>query len=279
MGSSPGFGSTPCDLPRRTRKGTKNTKIFRAFRSFRAFRGHALFRLAFATAPPVPGLTSPQRVTRRLILQKARRHPCSLGSIGLRLLVGIRFQVLFHSPHRGSFHLSLTVLVRYRSSRVFSLGRWTSLLPTGLACPVVLRIGSPGVHPLSHTGLSPSMAGLSSTFLLEDGFLTPWRPRSAPHYRPATPILQRLRPLAQDGFGLFPFRSPLLGESRLISLPRGTKMFQFPRFPPSGLWIQPAVPGHSPRWVSPFGHPRINACWRLPEAYRSQPRPSSALDA
>jgi hypothetical protein len=28
----------------------------------------------------------------------------------LRLLVSIRFQVLFHSPHRGAFHLSLTVL-------------------------------------------------------------------------------------------------------------------------------------------------------------------------
>ena len=33
----------------------------------------------------------------------------------LRLLVGIRFQVLFHSPYRGAFHLSLTVLVLYRS--------------------------------------------------------------------------------------------------------------------------------------------------------------------
>ena len=28
---------------------------------------------------------------------------------------------LFHSPHRGSFHLSLTVLVHYRSVKVFSL--------------------------------------------------------------------------------------------------------------------------------------------------------------
>ena len=28
----------------------------------------------------------------------------------LQLLVGVRFQVLFHSPHRGAFHLSLTVL-------------------------------------------------------------------------------------------------------------------------------------------------------------------------
>ena len=33
----------------------------------------------------------------------------------LRLLVGIRFQILFHSPYWGSFHLSLTVLVHYRS--------------------------------------------------------------------------------------------------------------------------------------------------------------------
>lgn len=30
-------------------------------------------------------------------------------------------------------------------------------------------------------------------------------------------------------FGLFPFRSPLLGKSHLLSLPLGTKMFQFPR--------------------------------------------------
>ena len=35
--------------------------------------------------------------------------------IALPLLVGIRFQELFHSPHRGAFHLSLTVLVHYRS--------------------------------------------------------------------------------------------------------------------------------------------------------------------
>ena len=31
-------------------------------------------------------------------------------------------------------------------------------------------------------------------------------------------------------FGLFPGRSPLLGESLLFSLPGGTKMFQFPPF-------------------------------------------------
>ncbi len=31
-------------------------------------------------------------------------------------------------------------------------------------------------------------------------------------------------------FGLFPVRSPLLGESQLLSLPAGTKMFQFSAF-------------------------------------------------
>ena len=37
------------------------------------------------------------------------------GLVPLRLLVGIRFQVLFHSHYLGAFHLSLTVLVLYRS--------------------------------------------------------------------------------------------------------------------------------------------------------------------
>src|SRR3954454_14301241 len=43
-------------------------------------------------------------------MQKARRH-----TEVLRPLVGTRFQVLFHSPSGVLFHLSLTVLVRYRS--------------------------------------------------------------------------------------------------------------------------------------------------------------------
>ena len=41
--------------------------------------------------------------------------------------------------------------------------------------------------------------------------------------------------------GLIRFRSPLLTESRLISFPPGTEMFQFPGFAPDGLCIQPPV--------------------------------------
>ena len=107
MVSSPGFGSTPC-------------------------HSVALFRLAFASAPGVPPLTLRQRVTHRFILQKARGQACSRNaSIALPQFVGTRFQVLFHSPRRGSFHLSLTVLVRYRSRQVFSLRRWSPWIPTG----------------------------------------------------------------------------------------------------------------------------------------------------
>lgn len=72
----------------------------------------ALLRLAFAAAPALKALTLPVKVTRRLIMQKARRHP-----EGLRPLVSVWFQDLFHSVVHGSFHLSLTVLVHYRSLR------------------------------------------------------------------------------------------------------------------------------------------------------------------
>ena len=73
----------------------------------------ALFRLAFASTSHLRCLTSLMTITRRLIMQKARRHPL----MGLRPLVGVRFQVLFHPLIQSTFHLSLTVLVLYRSFR------------------------------------------------------------------------------------------------------------------------------------------------------------------
>ena len=51
-------------------------------------------------------------------------------------------------------------------------------------------------------------------------------------------------------FGLFRFRSPLLAESRLISLPPGTQMFQFPRFPSYTYLIQYTIHDSS-SWVFP----------------------------
>ena len=61
--------------------------------------------------------------------------------------------------------------------------------------------------------------------------LRPSFPGRSPHTPSATarsyyPEVASLQPR----FGLFPVRSPLLGESLLFSLPAGTKMFQFPAF-------------------------------------------------
>ncbi len=61
---------------------------------------------------------------------------------------------------------------------------------------------------------------------------------------------------------LFRFRSPLLSESRLISVPCPTEMFQFRQFALPGLWIRPGVTLAGR--VSPFGNPRIKACLPAP---------------
>jgi hypothetical protein len=85
-----------------------------------------LFILAFTVAPGITPLTCAIQLTRWPVLQKVRRH-----TEVLRLLVSIKFQVLFQLPNRDTFHLSLTVLVRYRSSNLFSLGRWPSRIQAG----------------------------------------------------------------------------------------------------------------------------------------------------
>ena len=72
--------------------------------------------------------------------------------------------------------------------------------------------------------------------------------------------------------GLFRVRSPLLAESLLMSFPPGTEMFQFPGFASFTYVFSERYPCG---WVAPFGYPRINACSRLPMAFRSVPRPSS----
>ena len=157
-------------------------------------------------------LASPATATRGLIMQKARRHRIAR----LRPLAGAWFQGLFHSSARGSFHLSLTVLVHCRSPG--------SIQPCGMVpadsrrIPRVLRYsgGGLGNTRVSPKGLSPAMAGVSTPF----GYARVSRIRPLLLPRPAR------RHAA--GLGIVRFRSPLLAESLLFSLPAGTEMFQFP---------------------------------------------------
>ena len=116
-------------------------------------------------------------------------------------------------------------------------------MPRGTQVPAASLSGS-------STGLSPALAELSSSLPL----LT---------QESRMPVLQpRLN--ESNRFGLFPFRSPLLWESRLISFPPGTEMFHFPGSASSTLSFHVEMPEHYSRRVSPFRHPRIKGCLAPP---------------
>ena len=85
-------------------------------------------------------------------------------------------------------------------------------------------------------------------------------------------------------FGLFPVRSPLLGESLLFSLPGGTKMFQFPPFASITLmlWmtaLQAAGLSHSEIRGSKVicTYPRLIAAYRVLHRLREPRHPPCAL--
>ncbi len=59
----------------------------------------------------------------------------------------------------------------------------------------------------------------------------------------------------------------------MFSLPRGTEMFHFPRFPLPALCVQAGVVRHDPYRVFLFGDPRIDACLAAPRGL-SQPATS-----
>ena len=115
--SSPGFASAACD-------------------------SIAILKARFRCGS-FPNLTSPHTATRWLILQKARRHgtkpaptPCGRTVSGTVSL-----------PSRGAFHLSLTVLVRYRSQE--------SVQPWRVVPPASDRVSRARPYSGTSTGLHP----------------------------------------------------------------------------------------------------------------------------
>ena len=80
---------------------------------------------------------------------------------------------------------------------------------------------------VSDTGVSPSLPQLPSRFSYETTFSLP-EVNALTSQELLQPLTSNARTLTLARFRLVPFRSPLLGESRLISFPTGTEMFQFP---------------------------------------------------
>jgi hypothetical protein len=116
--------------------------------------------------------------------------------------------------------------------------------------------GRPGI---STTGLTPTPVRLSIRFVYTRHVTAV--DRQIDPKGPTTPTMQPLPGITHDRFSLIRFRSPLLTESRLFSLPVGTEMFHFPTFPLPALYIQAGVTRslERPGGVSPFGNPRITA--------------------
>ena len=136
--------------------------------------------------------------------------------------------------------------------------------------------GNPiGVQCFSCTGLLPSVAHLSWMLPLNSWICNSVKDLMLLLSAPTTPNWQRHQALTPARFRLIPFRSPLLRESLLFFFPRGTEMFQFPRFPLMVLCVQTRVTPHDGCRVSPFGHPRIEAWSAAPRGF-SQP-PASFL--
>ena len=153
-------------------------------------------------------LTSPATATRRLIMQKARRHPTEGGSDRLRAR-GFRVfftplrEVLFTFPSRYLCAIGLPV--------VFSLAGWAPQIHAGFLVSRATQVPPGSVPTVSRKGLSPASAALSRVVPL-------------PSARTAVggPTTPRAALMGPPRFGLLRVRSPLLAQSLLLSLPAGT---------------------------------------------------------
>ena len=129
------------------------------------------------------------------------------------------FQDLFHPPPGVLFTFPSRYWFTIGRSRCLALEGGPPCFPQGFSCLVVLRI------PVPKPALLPY-----GVLTLSDGAFQHLRLRAWPSFPgPTTPYFPR-----EIRFGLFPFRSPLLRVSRLISFRRATEMFQFTRCPPVG---------------------------------------------
>jgi hypothetical protein len=160
--------------------------------------------------------------------------------------------VLFTRPSRYSSAIGHT--------GVFSLGGWSPRLRARF-------LGSGATQDLRR-GASVAFAyrALTVCGAPSQGTSADFSPRSRGSYNPGA--------LHRPRFGLRPVRSPLLGASRLISLPPGTEMFQFPGFasgPSKGPDDRPVQAAGFPHSAT-RGSPAVCASPRLFAAYRGLPR-------
>jgi hypothetical protein len=186
-------------------------------------------------------------------------------------LVGTWFQVLFHSAPAVLFTIPSRYYPLSVTREYLGLTGGPARFTQDFTGPMLLGKKDKQVDNVSATGVLPSTPGLSHTLRLHHQFLTHPAAGRRLKSHPTTPHVQPLPGITHLRFSLFRFRSPLLPESRLFSLPAGTEMFHFPAFPPRTLYIQMRVTAHDDCRVSPFGHPRITARLTTPRGLSRPP--------
>lgn len=163
---------------------------------------YALFRLAFASAPYfLLNLAG----CRNSPVHSSIGTPLTLLLSGLRLLVNIRFQVLFHSP----------------PGVLFTFPSWYYSLSVDI-CVLPWRVVPPASYGISRVPQYSGAVSISSVFAYRA--FTVFGSFSQKIQLTSSIGLTVLYPIRVSSFGLgfCPVRSPLLGVSRLISFPRAT---------------------------------------------------------
>ena len=148
-------------------------------------------------------------------MQKARRHPNpSKLKLELRLVVGTRFQVLFHSPSGVLFTFPSRYWFTIGRRSIFSLMPWSAEIPTRFHVPRGTRVHIPrsltnfAYRAITYSG-SPFQDDSTInkiSYSSSDPQLTPYMT----HYPRCTTTVAFIHAI---GFRLFPFRSPLLRKS------------------------------------------------------------------
>ena len=157
----------------------------------------------------------------------------------LSRLVDIRFQSLFTPLAGVLFTFPSRYLYTIGRQVVFSLGRWSSQIPTGF--PVTRSTQGPRERHESFTYRALTFSGRPFQAVRLPSCLLTLRSFCRSSCAALQPHTCNAGRLTHAWFRLFRVRSPLLAESLLMSLPEGTEMFHFPSFATQGLCVQPQV--------------------------------------
>ncbi len=131
---------------------------------------------------------------------------------------------------------------------------------------VLTRPGHPALPAVAYGTLTPSGDPFQRSSADEDSVGLGARSLPGPPPGPSYPRPASAAACATGRVWALPLS--LAATRGLLSLPRGTEMFQFPRFPPATPSRGWPAPGLAPGQVAPFGYPRITGCQRLPGAFR-----------